>query len=70
VLILWILNLGGAKPFYLPYEYTSVPILPGNANVFGIDPEQTVVITAGNANVFGIDPEQTVVITTGLTSAD
>jgi hypothetical protein len=70
VLILWILNLGGPRPFYLPYEYTSVPILLGNVNVFGIDPEQTVPISAGNVNVFGIDPEQTTVITTGLTSAD
>ncbi len=34
-------------PFYLPYEFTSVPIETGNANVFGIDPEATTLITAG-----------------------
>jgi hypothetical protein len=34
-------------PFYLPYEYTSVPIETGNANPFGIDPEATTVITTG-----------------------
>ncbi len=34
-------------PFYLPYEYTSVPIETGNTNPFGIDPERTVVITTG-----------------------
>jgi hypothetical protein len=34
-------------PFYLPYEYTSVPIATGNANPFGIDPEATTVITTG-----------------------
>jgi len=34
-------------PFYLPYEYTSVPITTGNANPFGIDPERTTVITVG-----------------------
>jgi hypothetical protein len=35
------------EPFYLPYEFTSVPIETGNANVFGIDPEATTLITAG-----------------------
>jgi hypothetical protein len=34
-------------PFYLPYEYTSVPIETGNENPFGIDPEQTTIITVG-----------------------
>ena len=34
-------------PFYLPYEYTSVPIETGNTNPFGIDPEQTTIITTG-----------------------
>ena len=46
-------ELGGATgaeylgPFYLPYEYTSVPIETGNTNAFGIDPERTTVITVG-----------------------
>jgi hypothetical protein len=56
--------------FYLPYEYTSVPIDVGNVNPFGIDPEQTVLITTANVNPFGIDPEQTTLITVGLTSSD
>ncbi len=34
-------------PFYLPYEYTSVPIETGNENPFGIDPERTTIITVG-----------------------
>ena len=34
-------------PFYLPYEYTSTVIETGNANPFGINPEQTTVITTG-----------------------
>jgi len=55
---------------YLPYEYTSVLISTGNANPFGIDPEQTIRISAGNVNPFGIDPEQTTLITVGLTAAD
>jgi Concanavalin A-like lectin/glucanases superfamily len=40
---------GGAflGPFYLPYEYTSVPIETGNTNPFGIDPEKTTIITVG-----------------------
>jgi Concanavalin A-like lectin/glucanases superfamily len=40
---------GGAflGPFYLPYEYTSVPIETGNTNPFGIDPERTTIITVG-----------------------
>jgi hypothetical protein len=37
----------GPAPFYLPYEYTSVPIATGNVNPFGIDPEQTTLITVG-----------------------
>ncbi len=37
----------GPVPFYLPYEYTSVPIDTGNVNPFGIDPEMTALITVG-----------------------
>ncbi len=37
----------GASPMYLPYEYTSIPIETGNVNPFGIDPEQTTLITSG-----------------------
>ncbi|MGO9112592.1 MAG: hypothetical protein ACLP9L_25455 [Thermoguttaceae bacterium] len=58
---------------YLPYEFTSVVIATANANPFGIDPEQTVVIPVENeviADPFGIDPEQTVLITSGPTAAD
>ncbi len=47
---------------YLPYEFSSVSILIGNANPFDIDPEQTTSILAGNVNPFDIDPEQTVPI--------
>jgi len=50
--------------WYLPYEYTSVPIEAGNVNPFDIDPEQTVPILTGNTDPFGIDPEQTTFITT------
>ena len=57
-------------PFYLPYEFTSVPIAVGNVNPFDIDPEQTVSISTGNVNPFDIDPEQTTLITIGLTSSD
>ncbi len=32
--------------WYLPYEYTSVPIEVGNVNPFDIDPEQSTLITA------------------------
>ncbi len=52
----------GLGPFYLPYEYTSTVIETGNANPFGIDPEQSVSILTGNMDPFGIDPEQTVVL--------
>ena len=62
--------LEGAAAFYLPYEFSSVPIAVGNANPFDIDPEQTTLITVGNANPFDIDPEQTTLITVGLTSSD
>jgi|SRR5208282_3791852 len=48
--------------WYLPYEYTSVPIEAGNVNPFDIDPEQTVPILTGNTDPFGIDPEQTTFI--------
>ncbi len=48
--------------WYLPYEYTSVPIEAGNVNPFGVDPEQTMSILTGNTDPFGIDPEQTVVL--------
>ena len=61
---------GGIPPLYLPYEYISVPIDTGNINPFGIDPEQTTLVTAGNVNPFGIDPERTTLITVGLTAAD
>jgi len=57
-------------PLYLPYEFTSVPIVVGNADPWGIDPEQTVLIDTGNVDPWGIDSEQTVLITKGLTSAD
>ena len=44
-------GMGGAMrdigPFYLPYEYTSVPIESDNTNPFGIDPERTTIITVG-----------------------
>jgi hypothetical protein len=60
----------GVGPLYLPYEFTSVPVLTGNTSPFGIDPEQTTLISSGNINPFGIDPEQTTLITVGLTSAD
>ena len=55
---------------YLPYEFTSVVIVTGNANPFDIDPEQTTLITSDNVNPFDIDPEQTTLITSGLTRSD
>ena len=61
-------QLDGPQPgasFYLPYEFSSVAITPGNVNPFSIDPEQTVAITAGNVNPFDVDPEQTSLIATG-----
>ena len=64
------LLLRAAAAFYLPYEFSSVPIDIGNANPFDIDPEQTTIITVGSLNPFDIDPEQTTVITKGLTAAD
>ncbi len=58
--------------WYLPYEYTSVPIKTGNVNPFGIDPGQTTSILTGNVNPFDIDPEQTMVFigVTGIVAAD
>ncbi len=56
-------------PFYLPYEFTSVRIAAGNADPFGIDPEQTVAIATGNADAWGIDPEQTVPLVAANTLA-
>ena len=53
-----------------PYEFSSVLIGAGNANPFGVDPEQTTPIIVANVNPFSIDPEQTTLITSGLTSAD
>jgi hypothetical protein len=53
---------------YLPYEFTSVPIGTGNTNPFGIDPEQTTLVTAGNTNPFDVDPEQTTLVTAGNTN--
>ncbi len=61
-------SLAYAEPpstLYLPYEYTSVPILTGNVNPFDIDPEQTVSILISNTDPFDIDPEQTTLITSG-----
>ena len=32
-------------PLYLPYEFTSVPMTVSNVNPFGIDPEQTILLS-------------------------
>ena len=39
--------VGGQTLFFLPYEFTSLPIQTSNANPFDIDPEQTTLITTG-----------------------
>lgn len=40
-------GLESRAPFYIPCEFTSVPIDAGNTNPWGIDPERTTLITSG-----------------------